>query len=321
MIEALQGDELACGDCGRRVRQPIHVEQVVAHGRERLLDVGVRVVADAQIAIDTVRCSVCTARYARAESLLNVYPAIRFALGSRSYAVAKMNAALVGLDALGTSPKHIERLLSEPRLVRAVLDELSVPGYAASWIGQFAPVWAHGADIQTCSSDPWGFVSEAVQQKLRDGYAKVLGVMMDKPEDFVCPGGDGCLLCGVHSVRALRSEALAGGVWSGIYEAQPGVLGGVRRAENVRGYMCGPCADAVEKTGGGIGMRALEIALGNFLGVGAPSEDRGLKGLRAWCAMPKGTPPNSTPWAHEPDHDEIRDLISKNRLGITVSFV
>jgi hypothetical protein len=322
MIVPLEPTELACRVCGQRILlpNPALVEQLRAFGRERVIAGGIRIVADVNVEFDALRCDSCAHRLATAESLMNTYPQLRMRLGSRPHAVARMEAALIALDVLDVGQKTAGRLLSKERLVHALIDELTTAGHASEWMSRFSPIWAAGADIQTCASAPWAAVDEETMQSLRDGLVKVFGVEMDKPEDFVCPSGTGCLLCGVHSVRALRSAARRGEVWSGIYEVQPGVLGGVRTPDNVRGYMCTPCAEAVERAGGGIGMRAVEEALSHFLGFGAMPADLGLKGVSAWCAV-KGAKPNETPWQHEPDHEEIRELIAANSVGVTLSFV
>jgi hypothetical protein len=310
VIQNLGADELACMDCGQRIFNPTSTGKLFAIARERITPQGDRVVADTMAEIDVARCHVCEARVARAESLLNLYPTTRLALGSRSFAVDKVLAVLQAVDMLGISPKTIDRLLGSERLLRVMIDELTLAGRAASWSRRFAPVWAAEADIQTCASRPWVAVDADVRQRLRDSFARVLNAEQDRPTDFPIPDGGaaGCLLCGVGSIRALRSQGLRGGLWSGAYFAQPGTMGGRRTPELVKGFLCSACAVTADEVGA-LGARALELALMRFVGVEiTPLLEAQIVGLLAWCALPRGTKPNSRPWQHVPDLESVADL-------------
>ncbi len=131
-------------------------------------------------------------------------------------------------------------------------------------------------------------------------------VAVPPPDD----GAPGCVLCGVGSLPALRSERDE--VWvSKRWMASILSLGGSLTAEPVHGYIC-PRDTTIVNEVGGLGPTSVERAYAAFLGETLPVGWE-LTEVRAWISLPPGTPPNSTPWEHQPDHDAVRESVREMR--------
>jgi hypothetical protein len=118
-------------------------------------------------------------------------------------------------------------------------------------------------------------------------------------------GADACLLCGVGWVEVEHGEG--DDVWGELRRCQPGTVGGRPRPESVVGYTCPRCTEAIEEVGV-IGRSAMELAIVQYTGAKPSVREFEIGGLRAWAALPAGTPPGREPWAHE-DLATIKELI------------
>jgi hypothetical protein len=285
------------------VRDPRQIERVVSLGGVTNY-AGIRRLVDREVELTFARCDKCRMRQARAGLLLAIFPRLRPSLGARSRALHLVDSALAVLDLLGVESPLVDSLVETDVETRRLVDRLAGLGAEAAWTFRFLPYIDLDGDPETCSPTRWAHVSDDLGQRMRDAFAGVLSRRLERPVPISPPsdGAPGCLLCGVGAVEALPSAA----VWSGPWNPDTGTLG-ARGGQRVRGYLCAICSDIAESVGG-IGPSAVERALVVHLNVRRHSAfDVEIGNVRAWCAMPAGTPPNLAPWAHEPHLDQLAE--------------
>jgi hypothetical protein len=290
---------LACGDCGVTVKHPVFFERLTSISRAVEVKPGYVKEQERDTEIVLTRCSVCAERHERAESLLTAFPRVARSLGSRSHALNLVEAALGALDVLDVKAARIDALVGSEHGLRLLIQHLPTAGALARWSSRLVPITQLGADPAALSSFAWGHVSPEEGQLLRDAYGALLRARTDKPIPVAPPEGGACLLCGVGTLVVLHSRAEE--VWGSPRRANVGTLGGKKSAERVTGHLCPPCAAAADSAGA-IGPTALESSLLDFVGVPKSGLWKyQLSGYPAWCALPTGTPPNETRWAHVPN--------------------
>ena len=132
----------------------------------------------------------------------------------------------------------------------------------------------------------------------------------------------GCLYCGVRAqtIGAGQVEQLGGRrnaarqIWS-LRRSSPQALGGQPSPKILIGHLCVVCNDAVVAVGT-LGPTSLERALVAHLapqGIGKLGYDNfSLSGLIGWgvISATSDVPPNSEPFAHLGDLDELRRRLS-----------
>lgn len=307
---------LPCRDCGALVAAgegPI--ETVTATERERVLPVRssepvIRTEEILPFEIQLSQCSRCRARNRAAADLVDEYPSLSRSLGDRWYATLAFEAMLLVPDVIGMDWRSIVK--GGQKSVRVAMAHFRPLGGAARWSSLVTPVIRHDATQPTRTR--WRHLSEELVDRFRDAYGEMLADLTDGPRIVPPPEGNefrtalrGCLLCGVGTATAMRNQASF--VWGPLRGADPGLLGGQRLPHDIYGYLCPTCARAVASVGPGIGPTGMEKALFAFLEIAPPelAEDKvaefgrttvQVSHLRAWCALPAGTPPNVTPWAH-----------------------
>ncbi len=302
---------LACRDCGRNVSLPTKIDTLVARGRERRLPGGALVVDEHPYALDVSRCAVCLERRSRAAGILDGHPRVGRGIGSRDYALDVIDAALIALDASGIEPERAEKYAATDRDLRLMIDRLTSIGDGATWAAQFTPVIRLDA-VLVSSDERWLHLNPDYAQVIRDRSAAFFmalietNVAVEPPED----GARGCLLCGVGTVEALKSRAES--AWGNRrWQASVLSLGGSLGPEATYGYLCLTDTRVVTEVGG-LGPTAVERAFTTYLGepllIGWE-----LTNVSAWISLPAGTPPNAEPWAHQPDHDAVRESVQEMR--------
>jgi len=255
------------------------------------------------------RCDACSARLARAEAITDEHPKVTKPLGSRSYALALVDAALTVFDALGLKPARAATLCRTDNDLRQMLDTLPAAGGRAWWVAKFLPVIEAGMDPKSCAPTRWGHLSPELEQNLRDSYAALLRVRMDKPMVIYPPDGRACLICGLGGVTGLRSHAEE--IWGVERQVVAATVGGRGRPDPIKGYLCPDCSAIADEVGA-LGPTVMERSIADFLGA-RRSDQRFVEidGIRAWAVLPKGTPPNKTRWAHEPNLEELaKDILT-----------
>jgi hypothetical protein len=297
----LAADARACRDCGVEVRHPKAVE-VEYNAARAVLMAGEPMVRPDQSKFTFARCEKCTERRARAAALLYEYPSVRRTLGSLTYAVESVDAALVALDALRLKPKVVDRLLASERDIRLALTHLAGAGAAARWSAAFIPTTQADARADTHAVRRWAVLSGREAQDLVDAYGALLAARLDGPHDVRVPADAdlrGCLLCGVGTVRVQSSAERD--PWGERRRVKARLLGARRGGpEYVIGYVCRACRPATV-TAGAVGRRAMELALYAHLKLRPRLDGTQLPDLKAFAALPLGTPPNTKPWSHVDD--------------------
>lgn len=335
--ETSEGDDRlypACQDCGVAVTdadavlETLHAEgfttllgrQQIPHTVERPQDVTVS------------RCPACETRRHRAAELVDAHPGAVPYLRYRPHRVNVANNTLVVFDLLGQSWRE---LLDEgtDREVNHVIDSLFRAGGGLAYSNNITPrvLPGFGDGVPATATTRWAHVSPSARQDARDAYSGLLADRTDGPREVPPPDSDGfndamrgCLFCGVRAVTA-PSRRRVWGIWGDMHRVTASVLGGPGEPGYRRGYLCPTCRTSVERVGA-IGMNALEQTLAVHLGVKLEVFDRydrydpvdkieydGLRlaGLKAWCALPVGTPPNAKPWAHLGDLTELAEALRK----------
>jgi hypothetical protein len=291
---------LACRECGDEVRHPKTVE--IEHPTGRVVVIGRDIEHEEHgwFEVKFSRCPECVVRRAAATRLLALFPRIRRSLGSKSYALDAIDAALIVLDALKVKPKEVARLLSTERDVRLALAHLAKAGAAARWSTYFLPIIQRHARDDSRSAKRWAALSSSEAQDLRDAHAAFLAARLERPGVVPVPDDadvPGCLLCGVGSITASPS---AWQPWGELRRVRRRLVGGRGQPEHVYGYLCPTCTPAAT-TAGSVGMTALELALFAFLNVRPRVIGAQLVGVKAFAGMPVDTRANAKPWAHVPD--------------------
>lgn len=307
---------LPCRDCGLLVpADQGPVEEAVATARDvvRLVrgrPVFVRTEDIQPFGVQMTQCSRCRVRNKAAADLVDEYPSLARSLGDRWYATLAFEAMLLVPEVIGMDWRSITR--GGQKSVRLSMQHFRNLGGAARWSASITPTIRHDAVKPT--STPWRHLDADLVESFRSAYVEMLADLTDGPRLVPPPEGTefrtalrGCLLCGVGAVSAMRKQVAY--VWGPLRAANPGLLGGRRRPDDVYGYLCPVCSRAAASIGPGIGPTGMETALFAFLEVQPPSLPEGQSGnfgqhttqvenLQAWCVLPAGTAPNATPWAH-----------------------
>lgn len=299
---------LACGFCGLAVRRPAPDSTFPITPMSELR--GEMLIAYRGADIRFTTCSSCAARHAEAARIVAAHPSIRQRFGTGN-AQHRLSAALDGCAALGLRvPAGLD---ADRDLALHVLMTMSAVGNDARWMRQFAPVFI-GVGARMSTSVAWSHVTEECRDDARRAYAGVLAfrVAQQQPaRNIVCPGGRGCLMCGVGAVTMPATRVV---IYGGEEHAQAAVwephtislrtLGGPSTGRTA-GHLCPPCEAAVEAVGS-IGVAAMARALtthlresgraeaGSLLD-GAARRDE-LTGLAGHAAVERA--PSRTPWEH-----------------------
>jgi len=303
---------LACMDCGQQVSPPLEPETFEASGMVQRGAGGIEFFDERPREVIMSQCAECRDRVAQAAELLARYPIIRRSLGSKSFALAVMNATLAAFDLLGIAPAEVTRVTASERDVLLAVEHLKVPGNLARWATRFLPVILPGSRADICAAARWSAVSEHDRQQVVDALAALLAARVDGPRPLRPPPDSdlpGCIQCGIGIAIAKDRNDLE--VWGGIHTVNPGRVGGKNQPGRVRGYACPACAEAIESVGA-VGRSAMEKALFKHLGIRPRLADTQLPDLKAFAALPLGTPANATPWAHV---DDLGDLAERLRAA------
>lgn len=182
-------------------------------------------------------------------------------------------------------------------------------GNVVSWADPDAPT------PEWCSPHPWAHVSLRQRAQIREAYLLAMRHRVRlgaSPMQLPPPWGGACLSCGVGTLSMTPIEVVRGGgreraahsIWRHI-QIPPTALGG-HGPDLVDGFLCPPCADAVDKTGG-VGVRARARAFEQYAREHrSEAEARRVASilnqcdnlvLPGWAAL-GATAPNSEPWAH-----------------------
>lgn len=256
-------------------------------------------------AVMLTRCAHCLTIRDRAEMLLDAHPAVQQAIGARSIALHQVESAMAGLDALDSPAAASVRTDQDLRLL---IEHMTVPGAGTHWSRQFAfRTYQPGTAPQTCASARWAHLTDEQRQVLRDGLGKLLRARVDHPRAYAPPADTdlrGCLFCGVGTVEALPSRSHE--AWTR-ESVSPRVIGGPHGTETITGYLCPTCDRAVDEAGS-LGPSAMERSVRLQLGIrqtGYTTVE--LDGVVGWGTLP-GAAPNSRPWEHLGDVEEVRRL-------------
>lgn len=307
---------LPCRDCGTIVLAGDgQTEMVTATAREVAFPIRggqpfIRTEDIEPFEVEVSQCRRCRKRNQAAAALVDEYPMLARALGDHWYATLAFEAMLLVPDVIGMDWRSIVR--GGQKSVRTAMHRFRGLGGAARWSASITPTIRH--DLVMPTEARWAHLSARLVDSFREAYGEMLADLTDGPRLVPPPEGTefrtamrGCLLCGVGAVSAMRKQTEY--VWGPLRAAAPGLLGGRRRPDDLYGYLCPTCSRAVASIGPGLGPTGMEKALFAFLEVRPPELPQGqvpefgrttvqVDSLRAWCALPPGTEPNVTPWAH-----------------------
>ena len=247
------------------------------------------------------------------------------------------------LDALSfIAPQTVEHMaFLDHEGLNALSTKLGHLGAQARWVSRFVPVTAPEADSRTCTPRAWAHLMPGKRTDLRQAYAALLKERAARnaapvpipppPVGYLTgeiPIEGGCLFCGVGhqmvpAVTASREgpQNLARSLWT---PKRTGTqqLGGRASPDWLSGHLCQVCAEALEHVHA-MGPSALERALVAALapqGIGKLGWGQlDVKGLIGWGALvararqadpPEPDPrPNTKPWEHLGDLDELRQRL------------
>ena len=278
-IVSLPTHHLACRGCGVSVPAGGDVVRVAIGSHWERIPGGS--VGDQHVVteyLDLAACDRCDAVRVRAAAVLASHRVLQRVFGGVAF--ERIEGALLALDLLG----------AELPALRSADDVVRLVGYV------------HGAGVafealqrtDVCSSSRWAHVTDEARQTLRDGVARWLRARTAPVVDPLGPPEDSalraCMICGVD-----RAE-----VWEALSSTRRALGGAVSPGwmQPVEGDVCGRCADAVQAVGS-VGRTAMTRAVLAHLGVarGLASETVELH-MVGWGALPAGTAPNRSPWAH-----------------------
>lgn len=297
-ITDLPEGHLACRACGIAVPGPHEsVEVMTAYGpAEGEPPTQGALKAERHITLTT--CPACAAIYEAAHDLLDTFPRVGAAIGSRSIAEHRVRLPLLATAALG---QKVPRSMSEHHL-RLLLAHVLPVCAGVLWSSRYVPQWGRWAGKKQAATAPWAHVREETHHALREAYAAWLQARIETPRAVPPPSGRACLICGVGAVTALPSRAHS--IWQP-RKFKRSSLGGPRGADQVAGHTCPTCTVAVQEAGA-IGPTALERS---FIAhkrlarkVHYPDP---IDGLVAWAAAERDAA-NEEPWEHmDPDRVDI----------------
>lgn len=303
----LKSGALACRNCGVAVFGATP-EKLASYGQ--VVRVGpTQLVQHRDLEFTMATCDDCAATRMRAEAIVAEHPRVFRRMGSPRYSADLVETALLGLDAIGIRPDRADQLAATDAGVKLVTKHLGPVSAAVTWAARFAPLRNLDADPATCAPKRWTHVTGAEQQELRRAYAAMLRERTERPVPIAPPddGVRGCITCGVGSVMEVPSKRDE--VWGQRHRVSAFVMGG-RGTDAVLGYLCPACRAAFKHTGS-FGPTLLEIAVLTHLGLDKEPYAEVEMGLRAWSALPPGTPPNATPWQHVPDLMQLEDRLKE----------
>jgi hypothetical protein len=310
-IQKFSAIALPCSTCGLAVNSPeatTHTLESVAQIKTVGPGEGVPILIEGPAEYLMATCPRCAASHELAERIIDAHPAWAAARGERWYGLNLIRAALVALDVVGGVQEGFVKqfLLGKERHFQMVIEFLDLLGAGARYSSRFIPVTKLVANPARLSSERFDFLTAEERQRLSAAFVSLLFALRDKEGFVPPPDGRGCLLCGVGHVWALASKSRE--IWGDPWQAVPATLGGKGQPDPIVGFLCPACGSVAERHRA-LGMAVLEESFIEFLAVdrgGIPlGNDVRIDGLRAWCTLPEGTPPNRTPWAHEPDHEQM----------------
>jgi hypothetical protein len=311
---------LGCRDCGIRVTDvlaPLETETATARESAMPTTQGTTRVHTVEVSVEVRMslCDHCRDRNAAAARLVDEHPSIARRLGDRWYSTLVFESVLLAVDLIDMDWQHVVE--ASQKALPVFVQRLRDLGNPLRWSTLLVPVIRIEANPEDPSKTRWAHVSEEARQHVRDEYATLLADVHLGPRTFVPPEGDetrtalrGCLFCGIGTVQGSRRDGEA--VWGELRSAAPATLGALGRPEDAHGYLCPVCRGAATLVGPGLGATAMERAFFAYLKVAPkslPESQEGMfgqttvrvEGLRAWCVLPVGTRPNSTPWSHVAD--------------------
>lgn len=293
------------------------------------------------------RCRDCELRRRRAGELMALHPGAAANLRHQPMRVDAADSALISFDAIGHSWHD---LLAEgsDRQVNHMIQSLMYAGGGARYAMRLrGGVKESELEGVPAGRERWTHLAEPQRAAVRDAFGEYLADRIDGPvavpipedDDWGTPAMRGCLFCGVHSVvvpsRRVKKP------WGEMRKARASLLGGPGEPGYREGFLCPECNKAFERIGA-IGMTALEFALATHLGLppevfekidakklttehqqgfrlgflkeipkDADPNAYEMEPVKAWCALPVGTPPNVKPWAHLGDLSELREALQK----------
>lgn len=287
---------LPCRDCGVAVRNPSPSSRITLASDLAGRAAESRGPGRQVIELDFTTCLACSARRARAEHFAEEHTAFARRLGDRRYAATVVDSALAALDALGVSPRDIERLTGDLEGMKAAIHFLAKFGADARWVSRFVPYMRKGASINTAFGTRWEHVPDDVAQQLRDSYAEMLYRRTASPTRVAPPDGAACRFCGVGGVWGHPRDVKV--LWGEERKFQP-LAFGVKLSEPIHGYLCPTCRRGLESAGA-MGRTAVEHAvlayLGHDLTILGPAV---IEGLHPWLAKRAGAKSNAEPWEHD----------------------
>jgi hypothetical protein len=285
-VEALPEGTLPCPSCGVAV-VPFEnslVETITVYGQRNQLGYGT------DVDIRVARCDACASRRQLAVLILRDHPAVSREHGS--VGVDRVDAALAALDLIGRMGL-VGNLAGTDEGVRQMIESFSALGGWASWT-------AANAAPGVCVNRRWGHVSDDLWRDAGREFADLFRRRLEVPKPVAPPSAQGalsgCAFCGIGTVVVKESNAAA--AWGPARQFPLASMGG-GGGEVVYAHVCPTCTPAL-LAAGAVGLPAVWAAVIGARGY-VPRSSAGvvsLTGVKPWAAMPRGTEPNATPWAH-----------------------
>ena len=325
----LDGDDLACRDCGVVVTGPVDLADVVRIESDR-----VRVFQDHTSpqghSEPMTTCSDCVRLREIAAEITALHASKGLTNGglrlTSEIAAELIHNALCAFDAAGKQMPDPERL--DASTVQGMVRHISPTGLGLKWSNLFGPT----LDATRRSANPvrWAHWRESERRAVKVAYIDTLAerlsaqappvklapptVSADNLVRGVIPIDGGCMFCGISTqsmparevVRHGGIEAAAKKVWGRRTNVKSDSLGGRRSPMTFAGHLCTHCLTALNRVGA-IGPTARERAIIEHLGLthrwGADyslNDSMAWGGLVASAKIAGSNPPaaNTSPWAH-----------------------
>jgi len=293
----------ACQVCGALVDDPTQVEEfepeVVEF--EMIRGSGWIEVKPTTATIELTRCPDCQAIRDQAKKLVDAHPAVLRRRGDAAYQLLLVESALIAIYSLGpTLAMFVKGLTGSDRDLAMLIDRMSSSGGYARFSTNLVPVMRLGFGSRVCSTTRWSHISDERKQIIARAYADLIEERVG-PAQIPPPtdGLPGCLICGVGTIRSLRSRSAA--AWGRLYEVEPSILGGHISPDNLAGHLCPDCRAEVERYG--MGPTAMESSLFAMVGR-ARAEfhedewDWSVVRVVGWAALRPRPEPSEQRWAH-----------------------